>query len=357
MTIYALDVFCGCGGMTYGLNQAGVEVIHGLEAKEFSHDDYGKVYSKNNPRVFFSNLPHESWYKAIRNFSNGQNVEQPRLVAAHITRRHINKDVRDLNISGDMFWVLDAVFDAVANGKPELFALVTFPWVYWQNRYKLNKEKLESAGYICFEQVINCVDFGVAQNRGLAVLLATRNGCKQPLVLEPLLGTKERTVRDAIGDLPAIRAGGVSPDDPTHLAMWLSELNMKRIKASGPGGSWLAEWPNELISREQRNSIGSKRGISQKYGRMEWDDVSPWIGVKFYNYAAGRYGHPEQDRALSFREGAMLQGFPKDYVFLTDWYESIDVPTKKMLGRIIGGAVPPQISEAIGRCFTKHLEL
>lgn len=60
-------------------------------------------------------------------------------------------------------------------------------------------------------------------------------------------------------------------------------------------------------------------GYKDAYSRIWWDKPSPTITTKFYQYCSGRHGHPEQDRALSLREGALLQTFPENYMFLEIW--------------------------------------
>ena len=85
---------------------------------------------------------------------------------------------------------------------------------------------------------------------------------------------------------------------------------------------------------------------------MEWGKPSPTITTQFYGYGNGRFGHPEQDRALSMREGAILQSFPPDYKFI-----DVNHPqTNRQIGVHIGNAVPVKLGEAIGRSILDHLE-
>ena len=85
---------------------------------------------------------------------------------------------------------------------------------------------------------------------------------------------------------------------------------------------------------------------------MEWDKPSPTITTQFYGYGNGRFGHPEQDRALSFREGAILQSFPEDYIFID---KDHPINTRE-LGIHIGNAVPVEIGHVIGISIIKHIE-
>jgi DNA (cytosine-5)-methyltransferase 1 len=160
---------------------------------------------------------------------------------------------------------------------------------------------------------------------------------------------KPKTVREAIGKLPAIRQGTAHPKDPLHSAAKLSDLNLKRIRASRPGGTW-RDWPKHLIADCHKRDTGySYPGV---YGRMAWDEPAPTLTTQFFGFGSGRFGHPEQDRAISLREGAILQGFPRSYSFIPE-----GAPVHfRVLGRMIGNAVPVTLGEMIGQSISAHLD-
>ncbi len=120
-------------------------------------------------------------------------------------------------------------------------------------------------------------------------------------------------------------------------------------QAPRPDGTW-RDWPEELVTECHRRETG--RGYASVYGRMAWDRPSPTITTQFYGFGNGRFGHPEQDRAISLREGAILQSFPKDYVFI----RPIDEIHFTRIGRLIGNAVPFALARAIARSIRAHLE-
>lgn len=157
------------------------------------------------------------------------------------------------------------------------------------------------------------------------------------------------TLRDAIGNLPPLESGQQSDSDPLHRASKLSDLNLERIKNSSPGGSW-TEWDESLLPECYKKKSGASYG--SVYGRLEWDKPSSTITTQFIGYGNGRFGHPEQDRALSLREGALIQTFPKDYQFVD--------PKEKIINRKvamhIGNAVPVKLGELIGKSIIKHLK-
>jgi len=150
------------------------------------------------------------------------------------------------------------------------------------------------------------------------------------------------TVRQAIGGLPRLENGQASQTDPLHFCSKLSEINLKRIRNSRPGGTW-REWDTSLQLKCHKKKSGNT--YIAVYGRMVWDTPSPTITTQFYGYGNGRFGHPEQDRAITLREGALLQSFPTEYVFAPD-DEEVSIKT---LARHIGNAVPPRLGEVIGQ--------
>ena len=152
------------------------------------------------------------------------------------------------------------------------------------------------------------------------------------------------TVENAIGTLPRLASGEHDPQDPLHYARRLSPMNLKRAQHSRPGGTW-QDWPMELRLPCQIRDVNASFGSF--YGRMRSDEPSPTITTQPYNTGAGRFTHPSQDRGLTLREAAILQGFPKDFIF-TGPDEKI---TLENVGRLIGNAVPPTFGKAVGKAI------
>lgn len=206
---------------------------------------------------------------------------------------------------------------------------------------------LEKSDYFVEHRVVFAPDCGVPQRRARLVLLASRRG---PISLEQPTCRPNHypTVRQAIGNLPPLCAGAVDPTDPLHRASRLSPTNLLRIQASRPGGSW-RDWDAELRAKCHRVKTGD--GYISVYGRMTADDPAPTITTQFYGFGNGRFGHPDQDRGLSLREGAILQSFPPDYAFVPP---GGDIQFTR-LGRMIGNAVPVLLGRAIARSIKAHL--
>jgi len=196
-------------------------------------------------------------------------------------------------------------------------------------------------------QVVNCPDYGVPQHRKRLVLLASRLG--EIHLIPPLYDENHYiTVREAIGHLQPIEAGEICPNDILHRSSALSAINMERIQQSVPGGTW-RDWDENLRLKCHKKKSGAT--FPSVYGRMEWDEPSPTMTTQFYGYGNGRFGHPEQNRAISLREGAILQSFPDDYIFIDDQHPA----KKRELGTHIGNAVPVELGRAIGTSIQQHL--
>jgi DNA (cytosine-5)-methyltransferase 1 len=151
------------------------------------------------------------------------------------------------------------------------------------------------------------------------------------------------TVRGAINHFPRLRAGGECETVPNHKAATLKAINLDRLRATPLNGGGRLDWPDELVLNCHR---GKYKGHSDVYGRMRWDAPAPTLTCRCYSVSNGRYGHPEQNRAISLREAASLQSFPDDYVFYGE--------SQSEIAAQIGNAVPVGMGEALGR---KVLEL
>jgi DNA (cytosine-5)-methyltransferase 1 len=206
---------------------------------------------------------------------------------------------------------------------------------------------LKSLKYEVSYTNVYCPAYGIPQQRTRLVLFASLNGTLSlpPSTHRP---NKYRTVKQAIFKLPPLSCGDIDPKDPLHRASQLSSLNLRRMRASRPGGYW-RDWPKDLIAECHQAETG--KTYPSVYGRMEWDRPAPTITTQFFGFGNGRFGHPDQDRAISLREGSILQSFPRSYRFCA---RAEDV-SFSVLGRLIGNAVPVRLGEIIGKTILKHI--
>lgn len=222
-----------------------------------------------------------------------------------------------------------------------------FRSAYWSGCRSSVIAASEDEGYwVTFHEVF-AVDYGIAQNRKRLVLFASRWG-EVELLPKTHSGQRKRTVRDVIGGLPPIRAGSTHKFDRLHKARGLNDLNRRRLLSTRPGGGW-KDWDPELRLKCHRKKKGKKYGAV--YGRMEWDKPAPTMTTHCCGIGNGRFGHPSQIRAISLREAALLQSFPK-YYKLDDPNEPL---TNREMCQHIGNAVPVRLGRIVARSIRRHV--
>lgn len=336
-----VDVFCGVGGLSYGFKSESFRVAAGIDIDEACRFPY----EANNKAPFLRK-------------------DVGSLTAAEIEALFVPGHARVLvgcapcqpfstynQKNDDPNWrLLNAFGDLIDQVRPDVVSMENVPrLVKFRGGATFQKfiDTLRAAEYKIEWDVLYGPDFGLAQTRSRLVLLASRLG--QIALPAPTHGDCHRTVQDEIGDLPPLAHGDVDENDPLHRASKLSETNTRRIVSSKPGGTW-RDWDADLIADCHKAKTG--KGYSSVYGRMTWTSPAPTITTQFYGFGNGRFGHPDQNRALSLREGALLQGFPRDYKFVAPG-ERVQF---KKLGRLIGNAVPVKLSSAIAKTVRVHIE-
>lgn len=338
--IEAVDLFCGAGGLSAGLKRAGVRVRAGYDVDDacryaFEYNIGASFVAKDVTQVTRSDL--ESWY------SRGT----IKLLAGCAPCQPFSTYNQGRDTRGDRKWPLLYQFARlIGELRPELVTMENVPDVTRHEVYADFVEDLKSKGYSIWANPVACVDYGLPQQRRRHVLLASRLGLIE--LIPPTHRGKPVTVAEVIGSLPPIEAGQVCPADPLHRSASLNETNMARIRHSRPGGSW-KEWPERLRAACHRKSSGNT--YPSVYGRMSWHEPAPTMTTLCYGFGNGRFGHPEQDRAISLREAAILQSFPRDYRFVHP-----ESPIEfKPIGRMIGNAVPVRLGEVIGDSLIQHV--
>jgi DNA (cytosine-5)-methyltransferase 1 len=338
--ITAIDLFCGAGGLTKGLEQAGIDVRLGVDidpACEYP-------YTKNNRSEFLLKSIKDIKSEELLDIYPKQSIG---LLAGCAPCQTFSTYNQKADPSDKRWWLLKQFSRLVLSLEPELVTMENVPKLHKESVFQDFVADLESTGYNVTYQVVNCSDYGMAQHRPRLVLLASLFGPIE--ILRPKqLNWKSYTVRDKIGQLPPIGAGETDNKDPLHQAAKLSPINQRRIESSVPGGTW-RDWDKDLVADCHKKSTG--KTYPSVYGRMSWDEPAPTMTTQFYGFGNGRFGHPEQDRAISLREGAILQSFPKSYKFV----KSGKPIYKKTVGRLIGNAVPVKLGKLIGKSFIKHI--
>lgn len=341
--ISAVDLFCGAGGLTKGLEISGIKVKLGVDvdaACEFP-------YSHNNSGEFLKSSVTDIRGANLKPYFNKRDIQVLAGCAPCQTFSSYNQKAKQ----NDERWGLLLEFARITKElRPQIVTMENVPGLARQKIFSDFVNALELQGYNVNYSVVDCSNYGLPQKRKRLVLLASTLG--EIALISPAQFTRKptQTVRDVIGSLPPLTAGSCDKSDPLHKCASLSALNLKRIRASKPGGSW-RQWPKGLIADCHRKAAGENYG--SVYGRMKWELPSPSMTTQFFGFGSGRFGHPEQDRAISLREGALLQGFPKSYQFNPPG----KTPDLRTIARLIGNAVPVRLGEVIGKSIVRHTEM
>lgn len=343
-SIEVVDLFCGIGGLSYGMKSKGLKILEG-----FDLDGTCKyAYETNNEAKFV--------YKDIRQVTKDDILPLYSKKAIKVLAgcapcqpfssyafKNKNKDEKKYNLLYEFGRLVKEVH-------PDIVTMENVPAIA---SFKLQSvlgdfiRTLEEESYKVFFQVVFCPDYGIPQTRKRLVLLASQLGM---IDLIPSTHCKENyvTVRDTIGQLPPLKAGDCCPTDALHRARTLSSLNMQRMMATPYGGSW-KDWPEELQLECHKKDGGKSFG--GVYGRMVWEEPAPTMTTECTGIGNGRFGHPEQNRAISAREAALIQTFPVTYKFFPNEQE---VSLTKA-SRYIGNAVPPRLGEVIAESIKQHV--
>jgi DNA (cytosine-5)-methyltransferase 1 len=343
MRFTCVDGFSGAGGLSFGLNEAGFEIL-------LSFDIDAKCIEtiKNNPKYFI----HPALREDIRNMLDGHLLKTVGLRQGELFLLaggppcqgfSIQRIGKDTDIRNELVPLYGNLIDEV---RPLFFIMENVSGIQGKRGGVILTElikKMKTIGYNVHTQLINAEDYGVPQRRKRIILVGERSDVGSTYEF-PKPTEEKRTVRDTIGFLPPPPENGKPhPEYPLHWRDRLSEKNIQRINAlqQGQGRDFL---PEELLADCHRidSAIIGHRNV---YGRMAWDDVAPTITARFDSFTRGLFGHPEQVRSISLCEGALLQTFPLDFVF---------IGSKIEIARQIGNAVPPKLAKVIGESIIAY---
>jgi DNA (cytosine-5)-methyltransferase 1 len=332
----AIDLFCGCGGLTSGLKQAGFYVLGAVELNPLAAETYRQnhqtvtVWREDiqtlDPTVLMKQLglkkrelsllagcPPCQGFSQLRTKNGAHHVVDPR---------------NDLLFEFERF---------VRAFLPKTLMMENVPRLANDFRFARFLEKITKLGYHGEHRILDAADFNVPQRRKRLIFLAGLNG-QIPFAVP---SKKHHTVRDTIAELPAAGNSG----DPLH--DFLSQYQPKTLEIirniPKDGGS-RASLPERLWLKCHKRT---PNGFKDVYGRMAWKSVAPTITSGCFNPSKGRFLHPEEDRAITLREAAVLQGFSPDYYFPAN--------NRSAVGMMIGNALPPPFIAAHAKKIIKFL--
>ena len=340
--IKVFDFFSGCGGTSCGFQQAGMEIAMGLDIDP----DAARTYRSNFPQAKFieadiQTLHTDSLVPLLTDRSH------PVLFCGCAPCQPFSKQNLQKNISDPRRGLLTEFGRFVQAWLPDYIFIENVPGM---QRIKGDDGPLQGftdlltqMGYFYKIDVLPALWFGVPQTRERLVLLASRTpGINLPDSTHGLDKVPFSTVQDWIGHLPSLHAGETHTDDPDHQAAALSDLNLHRISITPQGGG-RESWPKDLWLDCHRDH----KGHTDVYGRLSWSKPAAGLTTRCISYSNGRFGHPEQNRAITVREAACLQTFPRDYAFKGNLNSR---------ARQIGNAVPPLMAQRFGEAILEHLK-
>lgn len=342
----AVDFFCGGGGMSYGMQQAGIQVLAGID------------YEVNCKATYEANIKGAKFIQADVFELKETDLE------AELSLKQNDDDLVLIGCSPCQFWsIINTDKKKSEKSKNLLVEFERFVhyfnpgYVIVENVPGVLRKKKESGlesfinsldkrGYKVHFKVHNTNDYGVPQSRKRFTLVANRIG--ESAVFPAMDSNQKLTVRDVLGKengFMEVEAGHKDESDFIHSVAGVSEITMKRLKkVPKDGGNRMSFADDPELQLDC--FIGRNESHKDTFGRLWWDKPSPTITTKFFSVSNGRFVHPEENRALSLREGATLQSFPLDYKFKANSHAAI--------ARLIGNAVPPEYAKRIGLAIKEN---
>ena len=344
--LQAIDFFCSGGGMSFGLQQSGIDVLAGIDIDLECKDTYEKnIKGAKYILADVEKLNEADLSKKIDIKKNDDNLVFIGCSPCQywtIIRTNKNKAQKSKNL-------LHEFHRFVKFYNPGYVVVENVPGIL--NKHKesgLDKfvEDLKNRGYAVHDEVVNLNEYGIPETRKRFSLIANRVTDKE---IFPKPDYSCPTVSDYIGKkngFGAISAGHRDATDFLHTTASLSDKNMQRLKLTPKNGGTRHSWANTNLQINAYKKETGNISFNDTYGRMSWDKPAPTITTKFFSISNGRFAHPEENRAISLREGATLQTFPKTYKFVGNSIATI--------ARMIGNAVPPLFAKQIGKTIIKN---
>ncbi|WP_448100333.1 DNA cytosine methyltransferase [Luteibacter jiangsuensis] len=341
----SLDLFCGAGGFSLGLERAGFRVIGAADNWNAAAQSYKANFQ--HPIAICdlgtTSAPDLLHQLGIKNASVDLLVGGPPCQGFSVQRIGEDHDVRNNLVLEFARFVLEI--------GPRLFVMENVPGLLGKRGTVLVQEfisRLKKGGYEVATTVINAADCGVPQQRKRVIFTGWKAGQPAFHVHFPQLPPSSyTTVANAFKGLPAPPADlSPHPSDALHRRTRLSPLNQRRIELIPPGGG-MQDLPDDL--KVNCHKVGAdKIGHRYVYGRLAPDRPAATITARFDSFTRGKFGHPLEPRNITLREGARLQSFPDSFKFFGSQEE---------IAAQIGNAVPPLAAECVARAAAKYLKM
>lgn len=320
--LYAIDLFSGCGGLSLGLKGAGFAVTAAVEIDRKAQ----QTYKLNHPDV-------RLYAEDIRKLDPAQILQDIGLQVGELDLlagcppcqgfSRLRTKNKMTSVSDDRNDLVEDFLRFIQVMRPKTVMLENVPALSKDARFLSMQGELHALGYETVVHVLDAADYSVPQRRKRLIMLASR--VHIPVVAEK--AKRRVTVRQAF-------KGMVEPGEGRDRLHGMGENRSQKVRnlialIPKDGGS-----RGDLPTKYQLNCHKRRDGFNDVYGRIAWDEVSPTITSGCHNPSKGRFLHPAQDRTISLREAAVLQGFPRSYKF--------DIAHgKESIALMIGNALPP----------------
>ena len=349
LTVGVVDFFCGAGGVSVGLKAASNDrvefrIVEGIDNDPHCARTYALMVGapcdtadilalSHSPEALAAKL--EAWDLARFDRVLLVGCSPCQGFAAH--RKSVGGEDSRRNL-------FEAFCHIAAVVKPDAILMENVPDIFsadhWPH-FVAGRDRLVRCGYEVRSGIYNFAGFGLPQERFRAVVMAFRDGFELPAA--PLTPDRYRTVRDAIGHLPPLASGEADPADPMHAASKHRQSTLDTLRRVPKNGGNRPTGVGPACLDRTRAKHG---GYTDVYGRLAWDKPSVTVTARCRTPSCGRYAHPEQDRGLTTREAALLQGFPSDYVFSGPFDDGF---------KQVGNAVSPLVAGQLGRFVAARL--
>jgi DNA (cytosine-5)-methyltransferase 1 len=342
MTRTAVDLFCGAGGLSAGLEDAGFKVVAAIDSWEPAIQSYRLNFHGHSAHL--ADIGQLSAAKvAEMGLTQGVDLLAGGPPCQGFSIQRIGSDTDERN---DLICSFGRMVDFI---RPKLFVMENVPGLLGRRgrgHFERFIGQVARSGYRTAHAILDAADFKVAQYRKRVFVVGW--SAEAPIEFEFPIPSADAppTVADAIGSLrEPPRDHSPAPGDPLHRRTRMSALNLKRLQHIPPGGGF-EDLPVEL--RVDCHKQGAaKIGHRNVYGRLSLDEPASTITARFDSFTRGRFAHPTEHRNITLREGARLQGFSDSHRF---------VGTQEEIAALIGNAVPPPLARAVGRAAFDYLE-
>lgn len=334
--LQAIDLFSGCGGLSVGLESAGIKVSYAVEL----NPKIANSYEENHRNTTMIN-------KNIREISDeefkkiGKNINIVAGCPPCQGFTKINRNNAKSKFNDDRNTLIMDYYRAIKIILPDFILMENVPEIVKFDKFHYVINELKKVGYSISYQIINVNNFGVPQNRRRLILVGSRI---REVQLPTFKISKKMTVKDAIGNTNNTLS---SKEDPLqNIYSHHTDRILKIIKMIPKNGGSRTDLPKKywLACHKKKNV-----GFRDVYGRMSWDKPSPTITGGCLSPSKGRFLHPSEDRSISIREALLLQGFPKNYKLNPKY-------SKALLAQMVGNAIPPQVAKAQGEYIKSILQ-